>query len=302
MKTKAHWFPDLNLSTILRPADASDKLASCTKVCATVGPACQSVDTLVQMLNDGMSAARIDLTWGPIDYHRRSLDNLQEAMRRTRKLCAIMLDTLGREVMIRRPFRCVAATVGCCVAACCGSGCVGALFVVMPLRARLSARASTPPTQSLRTNKNGHKTAASTPTAGPTRPARRSPSRPASASRSRRAVRSSRGGGGGVRGGRVFKTNRPVQTLLLCFFYTPPKHTTHTHHQQPTTTTNTTNITNQPIKPTKTDVECSSDVFPVTYPRFADMMEPGDNVYLGRYLVSGADSASLYLEVRVGGL
>jgi hypothetical protein len=27
-------------------------------------------------------------------------------MRRTRKLCAIMLDTLGREVMIRRPFRC----------------------------------------------------------------------------------------------------------------------------------------------------------------------------------------------------
>lgn len=53
-----------------------------------------------------MSAARIDLTWGPIDYHRRSLDNLQEAMRRTRRLCAIMLDTLGREVMIRRPFRC----------------------------------------------------------------------------------------------------------------------------------------------------------------------------------------------------
>jgi pyruvate kinase len=26
-------------------------------------------------------------------------------MRKTRKLCAIMLDTLGREVMIRRPFR-----------------------------------------------------------------------------------------------------------------------------------------------------------------------------------------------------
>jgi hypothetical protein len=100
-----------------------------------------------------MAAARIDLTWGPIDYHRRSLENLQvgregavgssagpwsrgagqaarqsgcrqrrrganqppppgaaarppqEAMRRTRKMCAIMLDTLGREVMIRRPFR-----------------------------------------------------------------------------------------------------------------------------------------------------------------------------------------------------
>lgn len=48
---------------------------------------------------------RFDLTWGPLEYHRRSLDNLQAAMRKTRKLCAIVLDTLGREVMIRRPFR-----------------------------------------------------------------------------------------------------------------------------------------------------------------------------------------------------
>jgi hypothetical protein len=41
---------------------------------------------------------RFDLTWGPIEYHRRSLDNLQTAMRQSRKLCAIVLDTLGREV------------------------------------------------------------------------------------------------------------------------------------------------------------------------------------------------------------
>jgi len=37
---------------------------------------------------------------------------LQEAMRRTRKLCAIVLDTLGREVMIRRPFRWVGVGAG----------------------------------------------------------------------------------------------------------------------------------------------------------------------------------------------
>jgi len=41
---------------------------------------------------------RFDLTWGPIEYHRRSLDNLQTAMKKSRKLCAIVLDTLGREV------------------------------------------------------------------------------------------------------------------------------------------------------------------------------------------------------------
>jgi pyruvate kinase len=45
-----------------------------------------------------MSHCRFDLTWGPIEYHRRSLDNLQTAMKKSRKLCAIVLDTLGREV------------------------------------------------------------------------------------------------------------------------------------------------------------------------------------------------------------
>lgn len=44
------------------------------------------------------AVCRFDLTWGPIEYHRRSLDNLQTAMKKSRKLCAIVLDTLGREV------------------------------------------------------------------------------------------------------------------------------------------------------------------------------------------------------------
>lgn len=48
---------------------------------------------------------------------------------------------------------------------------------------------------------------------------------------------------------------------------------------------------------TTPDVECTDTVLPVTYPKFAGMMEPGDTLYVGRYLVSGADSASLYLEV-----
>lgn len=47
------------------------------------------------------ACTRFDLTWGPIEYHRRSLDNLQTAMKQTRKLCAIMLDTLGREVRLQ---------------------------------------------------------------------------------------------------------------------------------------------------------------------------------------------------------
>lgn len=49
------------------------------------------------------------------------------------------------------------------------------------------------------------------------------------------------------------------------------------------------------------DVEATDTILPVTYHKFADMMEPGDNIYIGRYLVSGADKASLYLEVRIIG-
>ena len=42
--------------------------------------------------------------WAPIEYHRTSLLNLQEAMRRTKRLCAVMLDCLGRELMIKRKY------------------------------------------------------------------------------------------------------------------------------------------------------------------------------------------------------
>jgi hypothetical protein len=38
---------------------------------------------------------------GPLDFHRNSLLNLSEAMRRTRRLCATVIDTMGRELMIR---------------------------------------------------------------------------------------------------------------------------------------------------------------------------------------------------------
>lgn len=45
------------------------------------------------------------MQWGSIDFHRRSLENLNEAMRRTRKLCAVMLDTVGRELIVERGAR-----------------------------------------------------------------------------------------------------------------------------------------------------------------------------------------------------
>jgi len=42
--------------------------------------------------------------WGPVEYHEQSLKNLGVAMQRTKRLCAIIVDTIGREIMINRPY------------------------------------------------------------------------------------------------------------------------------------------------------------------------------------------------------
>jgi hypothetical protein len=41
----------------------------------------------------------LELQWGTLEYHVKSLNNLQTAMHRTRKLCAVIVDTLGRECL-----------------------------------------------------------------------------------------------------------------------------------------------------------------------------------------------------------
>ena len=144
----------------------------------TVGPSCQSVEALSELLEAGATCARIDLTWAPIDYHRQSLQNLQEAMRRTRRLCAVMLDSLGRDIMIKRKY---------------GVDENGWPGIFEQLRIE-----------------NGQKI------------------------------------------------------------------------------TITTDM----------DAECTNTCFPVTYPKFPAMCQPGDSMFIGRYLVTGADSSSLYLTVE----
>lgn len=71
-------------------------------VVITIGPACHDVATLSALLQAGATAARCDLTWGPLSFHRASLRNLAAAMAATRRLCAVMLDTSGREIYVDR--------------------------------------------------------------------------------------------------------------------------------------------------------------------------------------------------------
>jgi pyruvate kinase len=55
-----------------------------------------------ELLKAGMCVARFDFSWNDAEYHSETLANLREAMQRTSKLCATMLDTQGPEIAINR--------------------------------------------------------------------------------------------------------------------------------------------------------------------------------------------------------
>eukprot|EP00877_Chromochloris_zofingiensis_P009130 jgi/Chrzof1/4470/Cz14g14130.t1_PYK3[v5.2] len=176
-KTKSHFFKSLDLNDVITPEDPADATFTGTKLIGTLGPSCHDADTLAAMLDAGMSAARIDLTWGPLEFHCKSLEALNVATTNRKKLCAVIIDTLGREVMVKRPY-----TIG--------------------------------------------------------------------------------DDGWTSHGSPVHVAAGQIVTLT-----------------------------------TRDDVEATDDIWPVTYPNLHAMAETGDTIYVGRYLVCGADSASLYLNV-----
>eukprot|EP00850_Spirogloea_muscicola_P000411 SM000002S05491 [mRNA] locus=s2:37683:43916:- [translate_table: standard] len=74
--------------------------SSLTKIIGTLGNQSRSQDVLEELLTNGMSVARFDFSQGDTKYHQETLDNLKKAVKATRKLCAVMLDTVGPELQI----------------------------------------------------------------------------------------------------------------------------------------------------------------------------------------------------------
>ncbi|KAK1288071.1 hypothetical protein QJS10_CPB19g00046 [Acorus calamus] len=66
----------------------------------TLGPKSRSVEVLEQCLTAGMSVARFDFSWLDSEYHQETLNNLRTAVKNVKKLCAVMLDTVGPELQI----------------------------------------------------------------------------------------------------------------------------------------------------------------------------------------------------------
>jgi len=98
------FFGQYSLETILSHTDHSKRKS---RIVCTIGPACWDVDTLVGMLESGMSVARLNFSHGDHKVHGETVDRLREAFKRKKDIqCAIMLDTKGPEIrtgLLKKP-------------------------------------------------------------------------------------------------------------------------------------------------------------------------------------------------------
>ncbi|MGD6774187.1 pyruvate kinase [Sutcliffiella horikoshii] len=69
-----------------------------TKIVCTIGPASESVETLIQLMEAGMNVTRLNFSHGDYEEHGARIRNIREAVERTGKNVAILLDTKGPEI------------------------------------------------------------------------------------------------------------------------------------------------------------------------------------------------------------
>uniref|UniRef100_A0A1D1XT31 Pyruvate kinase n=1 Tax=Anthurium amnicola TaxID=1678845 RepID=A0A1D1XT31_9ARAE len=89
----------IRMASILEPSKPCF-FPAMTKIVGTLGPKSRSVEVISACLKAGMSVARFDFSLGDIDYHQQTLENLKIAVKSTKKLCAVMLDTEGPELQV----------------------------------------------------------------------------------------------------------------------------------------------------------------------------------------------------------
>lgn len=72
-----------------------------TKIVCTIGPACNTKETLLKMIDAGMNVARINMSHGTYEDLEKVFATLKEAINESGKNVAILLDTKGPEVRVR---------------------------------------------------------------------------------------------------------------------------------------------------------------------------------------------------------
>ncbi|MFE4704637.1 pyruvate kinase [Peribacillus simplex] len=69
-----------------------------TKIVCTIGPASESIEKLVQLIEAGMNVARLNFSHGNHEEHAARIRNIREASEKAGKQVAILLDTKGPEI------------------------------------------------------------------------------------------------------------------------------------------------------------------------------------------------------------
>lgn len=85
------------MTTITTPLSTQRK----TKIVATIGPACNTLDKLTAMIRAGMNVARLNLSHGSLESHREQIGLLRQASEQVGINIAIMIDTRGIEIRTR---------------------------------------------------------------------------------------------------------------------------------------------------------------------------------------------------------
>lgn len=71
-----------------------------TKIICTIGPAVNSVEKILQLIEAGMDVARLNFSHGTHAQHLKSIELIKEARLKAKKPVAIMLDTKGPEIRL----------------------------------------------------------------------------------------------------------------------------------------------------------------------------------------------------------
>ena len=83
---------------------------SCTKIVATIGPACDTPDRLAELIRAGVDVFRINTAHGKIPDHETKVDAVRQASRETDTPVGILLDLAGPKIrlgeLLRDPLQC----------------------------------------------------------------------------------------------------------------------------------------------------------------------------------------------------
>lgn len=71
-----------------------------TKIICTMGPACDSVSTLKELIRSGMSVARLNMAHGDLDEHRGRIQRVRQAAQEMGVIIPILMDIKGPEIRI----------------------------------------------------------------------------------------------------------------------------------------------------------------------------------------------------------